>query len=372
MTRKKSTAGLPVIFDTDCEGPTVANDNAMEVSELVIDNGSRFFEQLSRFDDITAYSRKRYGSNAGDTLRLLLPFLKAYDLTDERFQAWVHRRNGVKWIRGVKKTMDFAREQRLPVYEISASYRPFAQLVAERLLIPVDNLYCTDFGLNRYEMSKSERGRVREIASEIVDLPTLPEIALNSRCEVINATSFSTLDSFERMENLLWGEMATDLPCSGLLLKDTIVMGGREKARAIEESVWREKLAIENVMYVGDSITDVEAFKTVTAGHGIAVSFNGNRFAVEASEIVTWGTSSLVNALVLGVFKEDGWDGVTKFAASGGEERLVRGSSLRTILASLEKDEWGISIQGDDAERAVRLSEIFRLKTRGAATSRLS
>ena len=42
---------------------------------------------------------------------------------------------------------------------------------------------------------------------------------------------------------------------------------------------------LSDVMYVGDSITDVEAFKLVRENGGLTVSFNGNEYAVRNAEV---------------------------------------------------------------------------------------
>ena len=44
-------------------------------------------------------------------------------------------------------------------------------------------------------------------------------------------------------------------------------------------------MELEDVMYVGDSITDVEAFKLVRDNGGLTVSFNGNSYAVKNAEV---------------------------------------------------------------------------------------
>ncbi len=71
------------IFVTDCEGPLTTNDNALELAERFIPDGGDFFARLSRYDDFLADVVRKPGYNAGDTLRLLPPFLKAYEVTDE-------------------------------------------------------------------------------------------------------------------------------------------------------------------------------------------------------------------------------------------------------------------------------------------------
>jgi membrane-bound hydrogenase subunit ehaS len=72
------------LFVTDCEGPISLNDNAFELASHFIPDGDKFFAAVSRYDDILAYEIKRPGYNAGDTLKLITPFLKAYNVTNDK------------------------------------------------------------------------------------------------------------------------------------------------------------------------------------------------------------------------------------------------------------------------------------------------
>ena len=70
-------------FVSDCEGPISLNDNAFELSTHFIGDGDKFFKIISRYDDVLADVLKRQGYNAGGTLKLILPFLKAYGATNQ-------------------------------------------------------------------------------------------------------------------------------------------------------------------------------------------------------------------------------------------------------------------------------------------------
>ncbi|MBC7110557.1 MAG: energy-converting hydrogenase A, subunit R, partial [Archaeoglobi archaeon] len=71
------------VYITDCEGPLTKNDNAFEISTHFMPHGDRFFTLISRYDDILADILRRPGYKPGDTLKLILPFLKAHGVTDE-------------------------------------------------------------------------------------------------------------------------------------------------------------------------------------------------------------------------------------------------------------------------------------------------
>jgi hypothetical protein len=76
------------IYVTDCEGPLTRNDNAQEIAERFIPDGAELFARLSKYDDFLADVVCKPGYNAGDTLRLLPPFLKAFAVTDEDVEAF--------------------------------------------------------------------------------------------------------------------------------------------------------------------------------------------------------------------------------------------------------------------------------------------
>jgi predicted HAD superfamily phosphohydrolase len=54
----------------------------------------------------------------------------------------------------------------------------------------------------------------------------------------------------------------------GKFLTDVVTVGGEQKAEAIRDIAKRLGVALEDVMYVGDSITDIEAFKLVRDNGG--------------------------------------------------------------------------------------------------------
>ncbi|MGD0510857.1 MAG: tyrosine-type recombinase/integrase [Candidatus Micrarchaeaceae archaeon] len=74
------------IFISDCEGPISKNDNAFELATNFIPNGDSFFANISKYDDVLADVLKKPGYCAGGTLKLILPFFKAYGVTDKQME----------------------------------------------------------------------------------------------------------------------------------------------------------------------------------------------------------------------------------------------------------------------------------------------
>jgi len=268
------------IFITDCEGPITKNDNAAELAEAFIPKGDRFFRKISLYDDYLAELARRPGYKAGDTLRLILPFFKAFGL-DQSTMTKFSRRN----ITMIPQADCMLREilELVPAYIVSTSYSPYVRAVCDALSFPFMNTYSTAVNLDDYELPPDERGALRDLHKKIMDLPefTIPSGATSP--EDLTEADRSTI---EQLDEIFWSE----IPRMRInrIIEEVNPVGGHEKALAIEQIRETEKADLRDVFYVGDSITDVEAFRLVKSGGGMALSFNGNDWAVrEASFAVT-------------------------------------------------------------------------------------
>ncbi len=349
-----------IVFATDCEGPAVRNDNALETASLTIPDGLRLFEQLSKFDDYTARVRHRPAYNIGDTLRLLAPFLKAYDVTDASLTDLIQQRR-LAWIPDAKVNISNLRKERIPVFQITVSYRPFAKHVARLLGVRSEFVYCTPFALDKYTMSNPEVKRLKQIASVIADLPKIPELPPN------DTRHMKLPKAFRDIEHLVWGEMAEHLPCSSKMLREIRTMGGQNKVNAVDDIAARTHVEPRYLFFLGDSITDVEVLEDVDRKGGVAISFNGDSHAVNAARYCCWGNSALVTGLLALIVKRQGGHSLRKFVESRGDRRTVAGdSSLINVYDTLSRKAWGVAHR-DSVPLAERVGESkkYRMLNRG-------
>ena len=96
------------LFVSDCEGPISKNDNAFEVTKNFIPQGNKLFTIISKYDDVLADVLKKSSYKAGDTLRLILPFLKAYGATNNKIREFSAR--NILLVPGAKDTLIFIRK----------------------------------------------------------------------------------------------------------------------------------------------------------------------------------------------------------------------------------------------------------------------
>ncbi|MFP4170369.1 MAG: hypothetical protein ACLFUV_05055 [Methanomassiliicoccales archaeon] len=289
-------------FVTDGEGPVTKNDNAFELCQNFVERGDELFSLISKYDDVLADVFHTPDYKAGDTLRLILPFLKAYGVTDEAVKRYSEE--NVLLMPGADRTMRFVNKL-MPSYLVSTSYEQYVKAVCEIIGFPFENAYCTSLRLDSYRIDQGEVERLKAYAGEIADMPMLeiPE-------EASSLHDFSDRDreTIERLDEIFWEEM-TDLSTYQLIVEVNPV-GGDEKASAIVDAQRTTGVGLENTMYVGDSITDVEAFQIVRDGGGITVSFNGNAYAVREAEIAVMSPDTVVTSVLAEVFNTNGREGV--------------------------------------------------------------
>jgi len=286
------------IFVTDCEGPVTRNDNAAELSEAFIPKGDRFFSKISLYDDYLAEVAHRPGYKAGDTLRLILPFFKAFGL-DNRTMERFSRRN----ILIIPQADQMLQEllELVPAFIVSTSYSPYIMAVCETLGFPFSNTYSTSVDLDRYQLKESERKTLKEMHARILDLP---DFSIPKGAGSIGDLTEEAGQAVQELDRIFWRSLP-DMEINRIV-EDVNPVGGREKASAIQEIAEVEGVELRDVMYVGDSITDVEAFRMLKTAGGLTVSFNGNDWAVKEASYAVTSRSALPIAWLAGLFVDQG------------------------------------------------------------------
>ena len=290
------------IYVTDCEGPLTVNDNAQEVAERFIPGGADLFARLSRYDDILADVLHRPGYNAGDTLRLLPPFLKAFEVTDEDLVEFSAER--VLLVDRALRALD-AIAALLPVYIISTSYTPYLTALCRLAGFPLERVRCTDLSLDAWEMPAGEKAWLRDEALRILARP-LPEVPAGARS--LDDLAPADAETVRLLDDLFWRRCRGTV--AGEMLAAVRPVGGGAKLAALEGIMAATGAAGDEVMYVGDSITDAPALAAVRRWGGVALSFNGNRYALEAAEVAAASRDAEVQAWLAKEFARGGREAV--------------------------------------------------------------
>jgi energy-converting hydrogenase A subunit R len=355
---------LKKAFVSDCEGPISKNDNAFELTSHFVPNGDKLFTVISRYDDVLADVVKRAGYKAGDTLRLILPFLKAYGVTEQQMKKFSAQ--NLILIPSVKETLKYV-QSIAPAYIVSTSYEHYIEAMCHAIDFPCEKTYCTKARIDKYNITEEEKRKLKVLAEEISQMSI---IEIPFRAKSLDDFPEIYEKTIERLDEIFWKEIAcTEL---GKIFKEVNPVGGKEKAEAVKDIVKRLDIDFSDVMYVGDSITDEEAFKLIKEKGGLAVSFNGNQYAIENSEIAIMSENSIVTAIIADIFIRLGKTETMSLVEGWSSETLKKGSVNSALLKRLfelfQRELPKVKIiTSKNMEALAKESAEFRKKVRGEA-----
>ncbi len=273
-------------FITDCEGPLTLNDNAFELSAKFIENGDELFKILSLYDDYLVDIVKKENYKAGNTLKLILPFfvvenLKNRDMVD-------FSKNNIYSVADSKFLLTYLKEA-MNTYIVSTSYGQYIEAVSNYMEVPFENTFYTNVDVDGLSLNDDEIKKVNEFKEMILENPT----------------------DYELFDDIFFSQIAE----MGIYekIKDIEVVGGLGKKLAIDKIIERDEIDINNMLYIGDSITDVEPLEFARKNNGISISFNGNEYPLKVAEIAIVSPSAVTTAVIASIYANSDRNNVLKF-----------------------------------------------------------
>ena len=273
-------------FITDCEGPLTLNDNAFELCAHFIENGDELFKILSLYDDYLVDIVKKEGYKAGNTLKLILPFfvlenLKNDDLVDfsqENIYAVCDSKFLLKYLKEAMNT-----------YIVSTSYGQYIEALSNYMDFPFENTFYTNVDVDALYLNDEESSKISEYKNLILNNP--------KDYELFDEIFFSEIPRMDIYEKI----------------KKIDVVGGLGKKLAIDTIIDRDKIDDGNILYIGDSITDVEALQFARENDGISISFNGNEYPLKVAQIAIVSPSAVATAVIADVYANNDKNKVLEF-----------------------------------------------------------
>lgn len=368
MIENQSPRNKHRVFITDCEGPISKNDNAFELTRYCIPEGDTFFALLSKYDDVLADVVKKPGYKAGDTLRLILPFLRVYGATNHKLREYSSQ--NILLVPGAQETLCFVRNL-MPSFIISTSYECYVSQLCDLVSFPSNNVYCTRLDLDKYRVCEDEDKRLREFRREI---STMPPIEIPENAKSLQDFSERDRETIHRLDEIFWEDiLSMEL---GKMLVEVDPVGGSEKAKAVQDIVDKIGSSLSNVIFVGDSITDVPPLHLVRKNGGLAVSFNGNRYAIREAEVAVLSAHTSVTSVLAEAFNNFGKEFVLRLIAEWsphGLHKFYVNPKLSNLMLELYPHTFPKveTITKYNRERLIKESSAFRKKVRGGAIGKL-
>lgn len=336
------------VFISDCEGPISINDNAFELAGHFIEDGENFFTILSKYDDVLVEEVKREGYKAGGTLKLIVPFLKAYGATDKNIIKF--SRENVLLLSGAKNTLQFV-NRTMHSFIVSTSYEQYIRALCNLIEFPFENTYSTKLDIDECSIIDTDKEKLMEFRKKILENP-----------------------DFEVLDKIFWDDIAKMK--IGKLMEKVDPIGGEGKKIAVLDIISKFGFENSDIMYVGDSITDVEPLRFAKEHGGLAISFNGNEYAIREAEIAIMADNTVMISIIADLFNRFGKDEVIKFIKSymADTENAVNNYSINEELKEAIKEvnlPKIALINSENFEMLVDESKAFRRLVRGEAIGAL-
>ncbi len=273
-------------FITDCEGPLTLNDNAFELCVHFIDNGDDLFKILSLYDDYLVDEVKKEDYKAGNTLKLILPFFVVENLKNEDLvnfsQEHIYVVNDSKFLlKYLQNAMN--------TYIVSTSYGQYIKAVSNFMEFPFKNTYFTDVNMDELNLNDEEILKIINFKKQILENP--------KNYELFDDIFFNEIPKMNIYENI----------------KNIDVIGGEGKKLAIDDIIASDNIDINEILYIGDSITDVEPLRFARKNNGISISFNGNDYPLREAQIAIVSPSAITTAVIANIYAKNDKNTVLNF-----------------------------------------------------------
>ena len=273
-------------FITDCEGPLTLNDNAFELAANFIEKGGELFKTLSLYDDYLADIVKKENYKAGNTLKLILPFFIAENLENNDLVEF--SKNHIYAVNDSKFLLKYLKES-MNTYIVSTSYGQYIEAVSDYMGLPFKNTFYTKVNLDKLVLTTEEIEKINEFKELILENPT--DYELFDDIFFSQIVEMGIYDEIEKID----------------------VVGGPGKKLAIDEIIERDGIDANEILYIGDSITDVEPLEFAYKNNGISISFNGNEYPLKVAEIAIVSPSAVTTAVIADIYANNDKSKVLEF-----------------------------------------------------------
>lgn len=273
-------------FITDCEGPLTLNDNAFELADNFIENGGDLFKILSLYDDYLVDVVKKPDYKAGNTLKLILPFFVVENLKNEDLIDF--SRNNIYSVNDSKFLLEYLKGT-MNTYIVSTSYGQYIEAVSNYMEVPFENTFYTNVNVDELELTDDEIEKINEYKNSILENP----------------------DDYDLFDEIFFSEISE----MGIYdkIREIEVVGGQGKKLAIDEIIERDAINTNEILYIGDSITDVEPLDFARKNNGISISFNGNEYPLKVAEIAIVSPSAIATAVIADIYARHDKNNVLEF-----------------------------------------------------------
>ncbi|MCK9322456.1 MAG: hypothetical protein RBR05_02245 [Candidatus Methanomethylophilaceae archaeon] len=297
-----------------CQGFLQMNNSSKGLCERFIKNGDKFYDIISRYDDIIAYVLNRDEGRSGNTARFIAPFLKAFGATD--YGMYQYCKESLRIMPEAKRVMKYLTNT-LPTFISTSSYEHNVMALCDTLDISINIVDRATVSMDSYDISRSEGRLIREMANQVTNLK-LPRHEYE-----LNVPMTLEADEIHMIEvcDEIFHNKIKDLEINELM-RNMKVVGANEKAYSLLDIRKRTMIDLDGTAYIGGAMMDYQSMDLVRDGGGLSMAFNGSEFAVHGCNIAVLSRDCTVAAVLVQEFYNEGIEAVYELVRNWDREKL--------------------------------------------------
>ena len=281
-----------------CDGILSGNDYARDLCAKTIRDGARFFDVISRYEYLTTYALAYNEDKLRQTMKIIIPFLKAYGMTDHF--AYEFAKSDLRLIDGSAETCSYL-QRLLPTFVVTGSLEHHVMALCDRLDFPLENVTCTKADFDSHENDRLEDKKLRELVNKISSYRFDKTLYTLDHPQYLDDDDGTLMVEVEDIADNVLQRMD-----AYKAYKDVLAIGSNEKAYAMLEIRRKTNIEFNSTAYIGSGLSDYQALDLVRDSDGLAISFNGSEYAVRGCNIAVMSNSTTVLDVLVGEFYNEG------------------------------------------------------------------
>jgi predicted HAD superfamily phosphohydrolase len=244
---------------------------------------------------------------------------------------------------------------------VSEAYEQYAMALCDTLNLPADSILCTNVSFDTLELDKLEAKKFREFTTNISKME-VPKITTKEDVQFLDPKDQMILETIDDIiEKMNEAEIVYQM-------NEIRPIGGNEKAFPLMDMKSKTEVDLDRTAYLGNNGTDYPAMDIVRDNDGLALSFNGDAYAVRGSNVAVMSPNSIVVAVLVTEFYNEGLEGVYSLIDAWDRDKLAnREFSDRHLMNALlnafpTKLPEVVIVNDDNINNLIRESERFRKK----------
>ncbi|MDR2846196.1 MAG: hypothetical protein LBV63_02830 [Candidatus Methanoplasma sp.] len=299
-----------------CRGFLEMDNSARGLCERFISNGGKFYDLVTRYEDIIEYVLNRDTGRSGNTMRLITPFLKAFGATD--YGMFSYSRDTLRTMPESKRVMGYLMSM-MPTFLTTTAYEHSVMCLCDALDVPRGIVDCTEVNMDGFDFSRQEARTLRDFVTEInslrlpnreyeINVPTNLDMSEIAMVRTFDEIVLKKMDNFEAVK----------------MMRNMKSVGTNDKALYLLDIRKRTQIDLDGTAYIGGDITDYQALDLVRDMSGLSMSFNGSDFAVRGCNIAVMSRDCTVAAVLVQSFYNEGIESVLELVHNWNRESLSK------------------------------------------------